>query len=449
VPGSPGLHRVPDVSPASPERMLRAACAVGDRLGELSLSGEQGANWLGVTYGQGRVWRLAPAGLDLYSGVAGIAFFLAYLGDLTGEEQYTRLSRSALVNVRAQLKQQLPLRQAPGGYDGWGSVLYVYAHLGALWQDEALLEEAAQLAQQAPALVQDDHTFDLLTGAAGTILCLLALYGVHPRAQVLAAALRYGEWLLDHAAQCQASASSGAAGGGPHPLTGMSHGAAGMAYSLLKLADVSKQDRFRTGALAAMAYERQVFSEARQNWPDFRDPSQDAGQPSRQAEPRADVPHERFGVSWCHGAPGIGLARLASLPYLDDDPHLRAEIASALRTTLLEGLGGNHCLCHGELGNLEALLTATRVLQNAGYQHELARLSAMIVQRIETSGWQTGVSMGVETPGLLTGIAGIGYELLRLARPERIPNLLILEEPPARGDVPPSKLQEKETTDAS
>lgn len=442
VVGFAGSHLVPAEAKATPEHLVRAACAVGERLGSLALLGEHGANWLGVTYVHEREWRLAPAGLDLYSGVAGMAFFLAYLGDLTGIEKYTRLSRAALLNVREQLQQRLPPTQAPGGYGGWGSIFYLYAHLGVLWQDEKLLEEAAEYAHLVPDLLEKDHTFDLIGGAAGTLLCLLALYQVHPHAQVLGAALRCGEWLLTHAAQCQTDQPQAeAAGTLPRPLTGLSHGAAGMAYSLLKLAAVSKQSRFRVGTLAAMAYERRVFSEARQNWPNFLAPWQDSRECLPQAEAKAGAPHKHFGVTWCHGAPGIGLGRLAQLAYLDDDPVLHREIASALRTTLLEGFGRNHSLCHGDLGNLETVLTAAQVLQDARYQEEVARLSAMILQSIETHGWQTGIPMSVETPGLMTGIAGIGYELLRLAEPERIPNLLILEEPPACRRPPSSLLE--------
>jgi len=35
----------------------------------------------------------------------------------------------------------------------------------------------------------------------------------------------------------------------------------------------------------------------------------------------------------------------------------------------------------------------------------------------------------VESPGLLTGLAGIGYGLLRLAEPTRIPSVLVLAPP--------------------
>lgn len=48
------------------------------------------------------------------------------------------------------------------------------------------------------------------------------------------------------------------------------------------------------------------------------------------------------------------------------------------------------------------------------------------VERAERS---TGVPFNVETPGLMTGLAGIGYGLLRLADPQNVPSVLLLELP--------------------
>ena len=67
-----------------------------------------------------------------------------------------------------------------------------------------------------------------------------------------------------------------------------------------------------------------------------------------------------------HRAPGIGLGRIGILPYLED-----AEIElprSAARRALpsAAGFGGNQSLCHGDLGNLEIVREAGRVLADAG-----------------------------------------------------------------------------------
>jgi lantibiotic modifying enzyme len=51
---------------------------------------------------------------------------------------------------------------------------------------------------------------------------------------------------------------------------------------------------------------------------------------------------------------------------------------------------------------------------------------------IDAAGWLCGVPLGVETPGLMLGLAGIGYQLLRLANPQAIPAVLLLDPPPVK-----------------
>jgi lantibiotic modifying enzyme len=164
----------------------------------------------------------------------------------------------------------------------------------------------------------------------------------------------------------------------------------------------------------AVGYERHLYSPEVGNWPDLRG---------------AELPDSpRFMVAWCHGAAGIGLARLQALPHLDDAA-LGDEIQVALRTTLVGGFGGSHCLCHGDMGNLDLLLEAGRVLNDGKWRAHSERLVAMILGSIDRYGWACGGPNGVEMPGLMLGLAGIGYQMLRLAEPDRVPSLLTLAPP--------------------
>ncbi|MBV9282535.1 MAG: hypothetical protein JOZ41_20855, partial [Chloroflexi bacterium] len=193
---------------------------------------------------------------------------------------------------------------------------------------------------------------------------------------------------------------------------------------------------------------RSVFSPEAGNWPDFRDlaaagradgdrPSGRSGSPSgRSGSPSGgSVPDASYMAAWCHGAPGIGLARLALLQLLDD-PAIHQEVQTALRTTLRQGFGsltprreGNHSLCHGDLGNVELLLEAGRVLGEPRWQQEANRVAAAVLESIERDGWLCGNRLTVESPGLMTGLAGIGYGLLRCAEPDRVPSVLSLTLP--------------------
>ena len=194
-----------------------------------------------------------------------------------------------------------------------------------------------------------------------------------------------------------------------------------MAWALLELSAVTGVERFRTAALAAITYERSLFVPEAGNWLDLREHEavKQAGEGKQQT----------LITAWCHGAPGIGLARLHTLPHLDDAA-IRAEIHAALQTTLARGFGLNHSLCHGDLGNLELLVQASERLEDGQWGAQVHRLAAMILDSIGRHGWLCGIPLGVESPGLMTGLAGIGYALLRLAEPAHVPSVLVLAPPP-------------------
>src|SRR5262249_17891760 len=124
-----------------------------------------------------------------------------------------------------------------------------------------------------------------------------------------------------------------------------------------------------------------------------------------------------------------GLARAAGLRYLDDWK-VRSEIATAVQTTINAGFGASHCLCHGDLGNLELLMVAAARFSDVTLKAHAAHIATGYVRSTEATGWQCGGPLQVETPGLMMGLAGIGDGLLRLARPA-LPSVLMLEPPGA------------------
>jgi type 2 lantibiotic biosynthesis protein LanM len=421
-PPEPSYHLAEPETVATRERLLAAAQVVGDRLEALALHGGQDVSWIGLTLTPQRHWKLMPLSVDLYGGLPGVALFLAYLGAITQEERYARLARAALATLRRQMERGQPSLPSIGGFDGWGGILYTLTHLSALWEEPTLLREAEQVVERLPALIERDEFLDIIGGTAGCLGSLLSLYRYAPSARTLAVAHQCGERLLARAQFVRQGVGWLTRIGESRPLTGFSHGAAGMAWALGELAALTGEERFRMTALAAIAYERSLFSPEEGNWPDLRDQETIDRPPENGAE--------KFVVAWCHGAPGIGLARLQSLSYLGDKT-TRAEIDAALKTTLAKGFGGNHSLCHGSLGNIELFLQAGEILGDPWCREQVSRLAAILLEGIQREGWRCGNPLGVESSGLMTGLAGIGYGLLRLAEPGRVPSVLVLA-PPAR-----------------
>ncbi|GLV60320.1 hypothetical protein KDH_71400 [Dictyobacter sp. S3.2.2.5] len=407
---APAETALPQSVDASVEhtRLVSAAQAIGDQLCKSALWHENAADWYGLTWVKEREWRVAPTGLDLQSGLPGIILFLSYLGTFTRDLRYIALAKSAAQTLRGeleQLKAHLDLASIGGmGISNMlGSCIYLFSHLAVLWHEPAWLDEAEALVDLLSEHIEKDDMFDIAEGAAGCIASLLSLYAVAPSFRTLAAAISCGDHLL---ASAQAMEQGITWGTSRHP--GFGRGTTGIAWSLLRLAAVSGEKRFHEAALAALAYERSAKPGA--------------------AGLRA--------MSWSYGAPGSALSRIASLPHIDDNT-IREEIAADLQTTIDAGfayhhdhIGPNHSLYHGDCGNLETILLATRQLDPEPYREHLERLTAQLLDSIDTHGWRMGVPLNVETPGLMMGLSGIGYQLLRLAEPEHIPSVLTLAPPP-------------------
>ena len=408
---------------ASREQLLTAAIKVGEKLDELALHGHDDATWIGfVPITNQRNYSYVALGYDLYNGLPGIILFLAYLGVLTRSERYTSLAKAALNTLRFQVEEGKDFFKSIGGFSGWGGVIYTLSHLGMLWDESALITEAEKLVKLLPPLIEEDEGLDIMAGTAGCLVSLLSLYRCSHSESTLATAIACGDRLIAQARKMP----QGIGWLLPDkikPLTGFGHGAAGIALALLELWAVTGEQRFRRAALEGIAYERSLFCSEVGNWPDLRS-FKDTVLSNNENQNN----QHKCMTAWCHGAPGIGLARLRSLAYVDDR-EIRAEINTALETTLKGGFGYNHSLCHGDLGNLELFLQASQTLDASQWKTQVDRYTAIILESIDKHGWLCGIPVDIETPGLMIGLAGIGYQLLRLAAPEIVPSVLTLEPP--------------------
>src|SRR5579859_5977049 len=150
-------------------------------------------------------WAPRPVGIDWYDGIAGIALFLGYLGQMTGEQKYTTLTRSALQSVRFKIRQYTERQKRAGAiaFIALRSAMYLFTHLGALWNEGALFREAEMLVEQLPALITQDQLLDIISGTAGAIVGLLGLHTLVPSARIIEVAQLGGEHLLAQSREMQ------------------------------------------------------------------------------------------------------------------------------------------------------------------------------------------------------------------------------------------------------
>jgi len=299
-----------------------------------------------------------------------------------------------------------------GAGAGMGGVLYALTRMSELLESPALLDDARQAASLiTPERIAADDLLDVVSGAAGAILGLLALYAATDDPATFTAASACGQHLLATRTPSAAGYRAWATLDGKL-LTGFSHGAAGIAYALTRLHAITAEPRLLEAAAEAIAYEDSVYSPEAGNWPDLRGD----GAPA-------------WTVQWCHGATGIGLARLGSLPALASAA-VQDDVERALQTTTAVGIGPIDHLCCGNLGRAELLFAAGRRLARPALVESAGRYAASVVARAERVGayaLHPLLPASADGPGLFQGTAGIGYELLRLARPDLVPSVLLWE----------------------
>ena len=258
--------------------------------------------------------------------------------------------------------------------------------------------------QLRPERLQADEAIDIIGGVSGLIGPLLL--ADLPRALELASLC--GDRLLE-LQQDSGGWSAGAINSQRRPpLTGFSHGAAGMAAALARLSHVSGEPRYGAAAERAVAYERSVFDAKRGNWPDFRSSS----------EP------DEFMLSWCHGAPGILLSRLVLQASGLADAAMAAELNAARQSTqaVLDEITARDNdyaahLCCGALG-LTSLLQVNAHASGTPVSATVSAAASTLIAKAAKNGGYTFFSVdtgSLNLPGLYTGKAGVALALLETA----------------------------------
>jgi len=310
-----------------------------------------------------------------------------------------------------------------GGLTGLGSAIYAMATIHSLIDDVPLLDDAVLASTfVGPDLLAADNALDLFDGSAGCILGLIKLFEVTRDRDVLARAVACGDYLLEQPrvgidgsrSWLGLSVAERSAFPLSRPLNGMSHGAAGFAYSLSVLGRISGRADFSSAAEECIAFENETYSADRSNWPDFR-------LKGNQTEPA-------WLSQWCHGAAGIGLSRLGMLKRSDFDRDLLVRDAGrAVSCVSLAWPYPGDNLCCGNLGNIELLTEAGRTL---GLSDLASTARARLLSVVEAANYDgeyqfEGVDRRFDL-GVFRGVAGIGYSCLRQVS-EMVPCVATLE----------------------
>jgi class II lanthipeptide synthase len=406
-----------DPSEESPSTTVsaRAVRLVANQIVALKFEdGATGISWPTVLSTKGANWRVTSGGNSLYAGTMGIALFLAYAGRSFADPLLTSLAhRSIDPVIREILTADTTYDVKIGAYSGIAGYLYGLTCLSIMWN-----EDYSGLQQKLLRDIRDsaarDPFLDVIGGSAGAGLVIAnCLEYLQNRELALEAARACADRIL--AIRADAGDGLVAPVSEDKPLlTGFGHGAAGLSLACLRLSSLLADPAIMEFSVAAREFEAKHFSAADGGWADLR-------------------PDITPGVSrlstWCNGAAGIGLSRcLAFSSEGNNQPdavHMMDDICFALRSSRRSGIGNSHCLCHGDLGTMELYMAAGRLDGMTDESEYGQRIAGMVAREVLASGPVCGVAPGVSVPGLMGGLAGIGWGLLR-SLDMNVPNVLAL-----------------------
>lgn len=420
-------HYENDISISSEKSYLEGAKLIADNIIEKAIfnKAKTDVNWIGISLGNEDegIWDIKPLGMYLYDGIAEIAVFFKRLCSLTHEKKYKEISNildETLFRYTDMLLENPEYYQnnSVGAFFGEASILYTYEVFYSIDRQKKYMEYAKKHYSIILDLVKEDKDYDFLLGSCGAIQIILNLYELSRDRRYLEKSIYIASNLVKAAAYENEKIIYWISSQAANALAGLSHGQSGFALVFARLGKLSGDSYYFSIMDKIVNYENQMYSEKAKNWADKRIIN---GQSN---EEKGINP-----VAWCHGATGILLSRISMYRYVENEESkkkMMIDIDRAVKSTLGFGYRNNYCLCHGDFGNLEILRDYAIQFHDMKIKQLCDNLLEAMLGQIMKKEWHCGLPNEYENPSFMTGLAGIGYSLMR-RYDFRIPTILALE----------------------
>ena len=360
---------------------------------ETAFHTDEEVGWIGLQFTDTEKWNMVPIGMQLYDGISGIAVFLAAYQ----KEFADTASADLLEKVKRRLFVYTDMEQSPedkngknGMLEGDSSIAAAYLILYEITGGMDYLRYAEKQFQKVEDLCGQSD--DYMGGRAGLLLLALKLYKNIENKRYIELTKRYEKKLWEHSFIAVKGVGWKTCDG--PPLAGMAHGSSGILMAYAELLRVTGEKTYKEKIRQILAYENFLYSKKYGNWLDLR------------------VPGEiRVMNAWCHGAPGILLARMK---LEEAGVQTKKDIRLAATALFTQNPGRHMCLCHGAAGNL---LIMNRYLSKYGKHNQTyvrtyeALLSDLLLHMPE---YAKDMVYESQNPGFMNGLAGVGYALLEL-----------------------------------
>ncbi|NQX37461.1 Lanthionine synthetase C-like protein [Pedobacter steynii] len=412
---------MPSFDPKQTEKIREQVHRLNNDLLSAAIRDDTGLYWPSPYYTSAGQFSFKET-IDIFNGSSGIALYFMALFEYSGRKEDLKTAEDI---IRKALKSEEVLKaRSFGFYTGISGVMYACIRLYELSGKKSYLNTAFRLIRiNEENIINNTVKADFLSGYSGSLFVITLLYH-HLQSDVILTMIRQMitrvitearisetglKWDYDRSKSAFDS------------LTGFSHGASGIAYSLMQVGNYFKNEGLIHLAEQALLYEMQYFHEESDNWLDLRLGSYRLSLPdAHRWDLNLFLPEMRKVNSWAHGAAGIGLARLYAWQ-ITGNPMYLDQCKTALNRCLsdIEKMDRtDFSLCSGYAGMIPFLLKFQE-LRGYDFNEQLYAVARQAKHLYEQkNSYNSYVSSGPFDYGLLSGKAGIGYMLLQLLNPE-------------------------------
>lgn len=348
---------------------------------------------------------------SLYYGLAGIALFFNYLEKLSDNDEYCDIREEICNTILQQLPENIEDTEIEnvdvGAFSGLAGVAYALFYIdysnASNKYEKTILNTLEIIQQKINSSIKLDVIREL-----GIIGVMTTIYSKSDNVLLKNKSLDLAKKIYQKVKQ-EAITIEGLPGitWGKKGYIGYAHGNAGVIAQLYRLYKIIKEEDIKILIAKALLFERALYVAEEKNW-------------------RRSIEEQHFSYGWCHGAPGMLMSKLQLVNLGFEDEQINEEIHIAIDTTINSGLRRDWCLCHGDMGNLVILKEAGIILNdNELYSNSINTIKNFVECFLEMM--TTEKFMQEENNGFMVGLAGVGYELLRIGRENDMPNIMALE----------------------
>ncbi|MDH6363685.1 type 2 lantibiotic biosynthesis protein LanM [Enterococcus sp. PF1-24] len=359
------------------------------------------------------IHEIVPVGRDFYLGNSGISLFLGNLGKITKNKKMLAWAEDSINSVISEMKTVEDLEgNLIGGFNGLSGNLYSIYKMKKILEKEEYSDYIFKYMKCIEVNIDYDTNFDVISGVAGAINVFYSIYrdtkDTVLKKYILKVLRKCWEHLKKNAVidlekeEVYWKSSVG------DISTGFAHGNAGICVAIAKIYYLTKKEECLVYINYALKYERNLYSDSAKNW-------------------YTSIAKDTLSYGWCNGSGGILLSRLLLKEFGYTDMEIDDEIEIAFHTTVEKGFGFNLTLCHGDLGLLEIIRKYSKYKNDTVLIQKCNNTFVNIFNdTLSNSKWKSLENRGTETLGIMTGLSGIGYTLLRESNVD-MPNILISE----------------------